>query len=128
MEDNTNQLEGKLVDMKTENDEEKGKINQNFINIRDELGSKINASADNLASKYDEKLEQNAQGLRDLIDGKLEGQLTEVKTVMDEIEKNVADALENEKSQREKLGDDTKMALEEEKMLRAQDIGIIRLL
>ena len=47
---------------------------------------------------------------------------------MDEMEKNVADALETEKSDREKLADDTKMALEEEKMLRAQDIGIIRLL
>ena len=47
---------------------------------------------------------------------------------MDEMEKNVADALESEKSDREKLADDTKMALEEEKMLRAQDIGIIRLL
>jgi hypothetical protein len=45
---------------------------------------------------------------------------------MDEMEKNVADALENEKTDREKLADDTKMALEEEKMLRAQDIGIIR--
>ena len=128
IEDSTNQLEGKLDEIKTENDEEKGRTNQNFINVRDELGRKIKESADNLSSKCDEKLEQNTQGLSDLIDGKIENLLTGIKTDMDEMEKNVADALENEKLNREKLGDDTKMALEEEKMLRAQDIGIIRLL
>ena len=78
--------------------------------------------------KYDEKLDKNLENLSNQIGEKLDNKLIDVKLGMDEMEKNVADALENEKADREKLAGDTKMALEEEKMLRAQDIGIIRLI
>ena len=128
IEDSANQLDSRIGEIKAENEEEKGKINQSLANIKDELVRKIQDSADDLSSKYDEKLDKKTQYLCNLIDEKVDNKLMDIKMGMDEMEKNVADALESEKADREKLAGDTKMALEEEKMLRAQDIGIIRLL
>lgn len=128
MEDSASQLDGKINEIKAEAEDTQAAIKQGLANIKDELGRKILDSANDLSSKYDEKLDKSAQTISNQIDQKLENKFLDVKMGMDEMEKNVADALETEKSDREKLADDTKMALEEEKMLRAQDIGIIRLL
>ena len=101
-------------------------MNQGLANIADDLGRKILESANQIDSRCDEKLEKNSDVLKKQIDENIENKLGDVKITMDELEKNVADALETEKNDREKLAEDTKMAFEEEKMLRAQDIGIIR--
>ena len=128
IEESASQLDGRISEIKTENEEVKGIMSQGLANVKDELGRKIQESANDLSSKYDEKLDNNTQNICNIIDEKIDHKLVDIKMGMDEMEKNVADALENEKTDREKLADDTKMALEEEKMLRAQDIGIIRLL
>lgn len=128
LEESASQIDGKINKVKSEAEEAKEAIRQGLANIKDELGRKILESANDLSSKYDEKLDKSAETLSNQIEEKLENKLLDVKMGMDEMEKNVADALETEKSDREKLADDTKMALEEEKMLRAQDIGIIRLI
>merc|ERR1719414_2280385 len=60
--------------------------------------------------------------LNDQIDAKVD----ELKGNLDEMELNVADLINKERSDREKLEADTKMALEEEKMLRGQDVGILK--
>ena len=45
---------------------------------------------------------------------------------LDEMERNVNDLMNKEMKEREKLEADMKMALEEEKMLRGQDMGILK--
>ena len=128
MEESAEQLEGKLNDMKTENEEEKLEMEQKILNVKDDLGKKIVKSSDDLCAAFNTKLEDSVNSLNAAMDEKIDTKLIDIKTNLDEMEKNVIDALESEKGDREKMADDTKMAFEEEKMLRAQDIGIIRLL
>ena len=126
IEDNVIQLDAKIDEIKTDAIDTKEILNQGLANVADDLGRKILESANQIDSRCDEKLEINSEILKKLMDENVENKLGDVKTTMDELEKNVADALETEKNDREKLTEDTKMAFEEEKMLRAQDIGIIR--
>ena len=122
------QLDGKFDEIKANEEDAKEALSQGLSKLEDKLGKKILDSTNDLSLKYDEKLDKNLENLSNQIGEKLDNKLIDVKLGMDEMEKNVADALENEKADREKLAGDTKMALEEEKMLRAQDIGIIRLI
>ena len=126
IEDNVIQLDAKIDEIKTDAIDTKEILNQGLANVADDLGRKILESANQIDSRCDEKLEKNSDILKKQIDENIEKKLGDVKITMDELEKNVADALETEKNDREKLAEDTKMAFEEEKMLRAQDIGIIR--
>ena len=126
IEDSAIQLDAKIDELKTDSIDTKEVINQGLANVADDLGRKILESADQMDLRCDEKLEKNSEILKKLMDESIENKLGDVKATMDELEKNVADALETEKNDREKLAEDTKMAFEEEKMLRAQDIGIIR--
>ena len=128
LEENVIQLDGKIDQIKADSDDAKEAMNQGLSDLEDKLGKKILDSTNDLSSKYDEKLDKNLANLSNQIEEKLDNKLLDLKSGIDEMEKNVADALENEKADREKLAGDTKMALEEEKMLRAQDIGIIRLI
>ena len=108
LEDSVLQLDGKFDEIKANEEDAKEALSHGLSELEDKLGKKILDSTNDLSLKYDEKLDKNLENLSNQIGEKLDNKLIDVKLGMDEMEKNVADALENEKADREKL-DDYKM-------------------
>ena len=125
-EQDKHELATKIAEANKAIEESNAKGDDKLKDIKDEILKRIDRDKEDTEAKIQRDIDAAKDDLAKELSEKMQINVDELKGNMDEMEKNVADLLNKERSDREKLEADMKMAVEEEKMLRGQDIGILK--
>merc|ERR1712029_1022684 len=124
--DLVNALDQKLSQTNRDLEDANRKNDEKVKNLRDEMTGKIQQSSNDLQDKMRGEVEAAKEDVSKVLNEKIDAEVDGLKGNLDEMERNVGDLLNKERGDREKGDADLKMALEEEKMLRAQDTEILK--